>query len=213
MARTLLFMYTGDYDDIQVPDITVKTACSSKKESESSKLLGLQVFMDDLVFKKLETNALVYKCADMLGVEDLKALAADRFVTDARTVFTKRAFAEPLRIMYESTRSDDGYLRLPITTLCIKHHNLLADIPETIAVIQHYEYNVWTVHMALLKEISHGKAQERKIMEEVVALVNANDKCPCCKKEQIRYSVESDGSVMAHCSGMFCKSQKIFLKL
>ncbi|EXJ58152.1 hypothetical protein A1O7_05577 [Cladophialophora yegresii CBS 114405] len=98
VSRVVLFMYTGDYNERQIPafllpdqveylSATTQAAADEKAAASSSTPDG------PTVFEVLKTNALVYKCADMLGVEDLKVLAAERFMADARTVFSEEGFA------------------------------------------------------------------------------------------------------------------------
>ncbi|OCT51114.1 hypothetical protein CLCR_09153 [Cladophialophora carrionii] len=98
VSRVVLFMYTSDYDEREIPafllpsqvenlSTTSQGGADESPDASSSKPDG------PTVFETLKTNVLVYKCADMLGIENLKVLAAKRFMADARTVLSEEGFA------------------------------------------------------------------------------------------------------------------------
>ena len=159
------------------------------------------------IFETLKTNALVYKCADMLGIENLKVLAADRFMADARVAFSEMGFAEPLRILYQSTRSDDELLRVPVTTLCVENHELVERIADTVGVMEQYEYCAWKI-MPLLKA-AHGREVLKDTIERVNKTLKKGCSCSSSKYWITKYSLDADGSVKGQCSHFCCDQPKI----
>ena len=70
------------------PAKKVKTSAISNPFAHSSAFAT-----DTKVLNRLDINARVYFCADLLGVKNLKVLAAERFMADARKTFSDNAFA------------------------------------------------------------------------------------------------------------------------
>jgi hypothetical protein len=74
-------MYTSDYPEGKLPAFLVHNSTPAEEKDEitstESKVYELRHV------ERLKINTLVYKSADMLGMENLKVLAAERFITDA----------------------------------------------------------------------------------------------------------------------------------
>ncbi len=151
------FLYTGDYNETvseSVPEcfhILLQYHPVEKPTPDNEKWSGF-------IVESLKTDALVYKCADMLGVEALKNLAAERFLLQAPAAVSIDGFEEALRVMYESTASNDQMLRIPATRVCIQKYSLVANREETIKVILKHEPVVWDVATSLLEEFAAEKA-------------------------------------------------------
>ena len=103
----------------------------------------------EATFRRLEVNALVYSYAGMLGMEQLKAFASQQFLRDAKEAFRDIRFAEPLRIMYESTHPEDMNLRLMVTTLLVKNQDLMPS--ETVKIFQKHNPTVCKVTVPPMK--------------------------------------------------------------
>ncbi|EXJ68961.1 uncharacterized protein A1O5_07893 [Cladophialophora psammophila CBS 110553] len=234
VARVVLFLYTSDYDANQVPTFNKHShggGCLAQRDrsasfsAESAISSGNFVAaaaaaadekrkQEEVVVEALKINALVYKCADMLGIENLKVLAADRFLADAVGLVGDDQLAEPLRVMYESTHATDEHLRLPVTTLCIRNHDTLSK--ATVKVIQEHEHNVWSVTVHLLQEAQDRhmeEARKRKsewhIIYDTVTKVNdvLASRCASCHREVSRILVRPDNSMKGQCRN-FCRNTR-----
>ncbi|KAK5190857.1 hypothetical protein LTR72_000668 [Exophiala xenobiotica] len=174
LSRVIFFLYAGDYnDDVaeNVPDCFHKLLqCQAieKPTPEDEKWPEYLVGM-------LKTDALVYKCADMLGVDSLKAQAARRFLSLARKSISCRGFEEAVKAMYESTACDDRILRIPATHDFIQKHTLVAEREEILKVVVKYEPVAWELGLLLQKE-------KTKVCSEKEILEAANTKV-CSEKE------------------------------
>ncbi|KAJ9606900.1 hypothetical protein H2200_008910 [Cladophialophora chaetospira] len=230
MARVVLFMYTGDYDADKAPSTILpsgysivagtpetKTESSAAEKPKSRRIKasteatpaqsksGVGQTIDKRSFEVLTINALVYKCADMLGIQNLMMLAAERFLADCPVAYTDERFAPPLRTMFESTRSDDEHLRLPVTTLCVKSHSLLPALVA--AVVQEHEYNVWRIYVPILLGGLNGKTEDqikRETLEDV-AFLQARY-CPCCYIP-VTFLLNNDNKVTGYCKGTGCQGR------
>lgn len=165
-------MYTNDYDPQNVPrnlQTAIKSSTCQSTIVEASTELSPPMYA-------LTVHALVYKYADMLGIEALKRLAAQKFLALAPPLCTQAAFAKPLRVMFESTRSDDSYLRQPTVTLCVSKHTELIELNpciETVEAILEHDPMVWKVAVPLLQGsgsqsgVSTSVKQSRSIVEKI----------------------------------------------
>ena len=165
-----------------------------------SKELTSEAVYDSSMIERLEMNALVHKCADMLGIDNLKLLAAERFLTDARLVLPESAFAEPLRLMFESTRPDDDILRMPVVAMCVKSYSFLTGVPEIVSVMEKHEYSAWM----MLKLVN------REELTNTVAKINERLTSGCCNtmKPQ-KFKVDNEGVVSSICGVAGCGWRKI----
>ncbi|KIW91756.1 uncharacterized protein Z519_07724 [Cladophialophora bantiana CBS 173.52] len=227
VARVVLFLYTSDYDANQIPTFNKHShggvfpaqrdrSASSCAESavSSENLAAAEKRKQEEVVEALKINALVYKCADMLGIENLKVLAADRFLADAIGLVGDDQLAEPLRVMYESTHATDEHLRLPVTTLCIRNHDTLSK--AAVQVIQEHEHNVWSVTVHLLQEAQDRHLEEARrrksewhIIYDTVTKVNdvLASRCASCHRDVSRILVRPDNSMKGQCRN-FCRSTR-----
>jgi hypothetical protein len=163
LSRVICFLYTGDYNgDVaeNVPECFHKLLqCqpiekpTPKDEKWSEYLVGI-----------LKTDALVYKCADMLGVDSLKAQAARRFLILARKSISCRGFEEAMKTMYESTAYDDRILRIPATHDFVQKHTLVTEREKILEVVLKYEPVAWELGLLLQKEKTKV-CSEKKILE------------------------------------------------
>ena len=157
LSRVFFFLYSGDYDYAEAESVPecfhklLQYQPIEKPTPDDEKWSGY-------VVESFKTIALVYKCADMLGIEGLKNLAAKRFLLQAPTGICIDGFEEALRVMYESTASNDQMLRIPATRVCIQKYSLVANREETIKVILKHEPVVWDVATSLLEEFAAEKA-------------------------------------------------------
>ena len=152
MARVILFMYTNDYEDNRLPWF-YKQLVHDDDEDEEERLRGRPFKdIDEIgMMRPLKVNALIYKCADMLGLEQLKEIASSRFLKDAQVAYEMDGFHDPLRLLYDNTSPDDRGLRFEVTRLCVENHDLLEIRGKTVKVIEEHEPNVWNFFVELLK--------------------------------------------------------------
>jgi hypothetical protein len=78
MSRVTSFLYTNDYDDSKVPEFCPKTADSHDHDHDQDMQPTDENPTADLL-ETMSVNALVYKCADMLGIENLRHLRVSDF--------------------------------------------------------------------------------------------------------------------------------------
>lgn len=77
MARVILFMYTGDYSDEFLPEFYVTMAGDERGFTKDFQP-GFSREIDELRLRHpLKVNALLYGCADMLGLDVLKTIASE----------------------------------------------------------------------------------------------------------------------------------------
>ncbi len=155
-------MYCKDYEDIELPQFYYRLI-NWDDEGQEDILRGGRGFkeIDDLGLRPaLKVNTLMYKCAEMLGLEELKHEASARFMRDANMAYDMDGFEDPLRLLYESTRSDDTDLRFEVTCLCVENHDILEFRKKTVEVVREHEPNVWSVSVELLKRLATSSTSE-----------------------------------------------------
>ncbi|EXJ80811.1 hypothetical protein A1O3_07095 [Capronia epimyces CBS 606.96] len=162
MARAILFMYTADH---LLPDFLIKKITQDQKDALGEIFSYTFREIDELDMRRLKVNALLYGCADMLGIEDLKTIASELFMEVAALAFEYDGFEEPLQLLYENTRPDDCDLRLKVTGLCVENHDLLETRTKTLEVLQDHEPNVWHVSVELFKRWT--SSQQGQSMEKL----------------------------------------------
>ena len=141
LSHVLTFMYTGDYNYKVVTGALQDVTMSSLYNSATP--LGEN---ESILKNELSVHALVFKYADMLGIEALKRFAASEVLHYVPFFVEEEDFAVPLRIIYEDTLSDDPYLRSRVTKLCIpKHKMLAAHCTETVRIIMEHEPRAWKI--------------------------------------------------------------------
>ncbi|KIV84352.1 hypothetical protein PV11_00136 [Exophiala sideris] len=184
MARVILFMYTNDYEDHRLPWF-YKQLVHDDEEDEEERLRGRPgKDIDEIgLMRPLKVNALMYKCADMLGLEQLKEIASSRFMRDAQVAYEMDGFDDPLRILYESTSPDDRGLRFEVTRLCVENHDLLEIRKKTVEVIEEYEPNVYNFFVEILKRLG-GNSPVETTSEEAIKLYKKVSKCNKKLREQ-----------------------------
>ncbi|KAG9780211.1 hypothetical protein KCU88_g3777, partial [Aureobasidium melanogenum] len=152
MARTILFMYTLDYDEVSLPEFYSRMLGSEDYDCYQGFIQDDIEEIDDLGLRHpLKVNALLYSCADMLGITALKAVASVRFMRDAQVAFGHDWFQEPLRLLYENTPFADRGLRFQATCLCVENYDQLEERTKTLQVLQKHEPNVCSVAVEVLK--------------------------------------------------------------
>ncbi|KAK5467446.1 hypothetical protein LTS15_000419 [Exophiala xenobiotica] len=150
LSRVICFLYTGEYNDdvaenfpecfhklLQYQPIEHPTP---EDEKWSEYLVG-----------SLKTDALVYKCADMLGINSLKGQAARRFLNIARKSISCCGFEEAMKAMYESIACDDRILRIPATHDLMQKHTFVAEREKILKVVMKYEPVAWELGLLLQK--------------------------------------------------------------
>jgi len=137
--------------------ITRKTECQSVPATSA-----VQPKENEVLTRLLKIHALVYRSADMLGIEGLKAIASSRFLEVAEIALTLApdTFGEPFKIMFDSTRENDLQLRNPVLILCIENHAIIAEHKQMVEIMLEYEPTVWNIKQSLLKE-SKPKTENR----------------------------------------------------
>lgn len=144
MSRVIAFLYANDYDDSNVPGFFRKTA-----DCHDQDLQHTDEKPPSGVLETMSVNALVYKCADMLGIENLKTLACGRFVQQAESAYAMDGFDEPLDVMFENTHPNDVELRLTVTRICLSNYAQIKDRPKTVQTLKDHEPNVGNVFVQM----------------------------------------------------------------
>ncbi|KAL2443656.1 hypothetical protein ABEF95_009494 [Exophiala dermatitidis] len=168
IARAILFMYTGDYDEVSLPKFYMKMSGSEDYDCYKDFIFDSIKKIDDLGLRHpLKINALLYACADMLGIPGLKTVASARFMRDAKIAFGHDWFEVPLRLLYENTPLADRGLRFQATCLCVENYDCLDHQTKTLQVLQEHEPNVWSVAVEVLKQWkssdqSHSRTKQRQ---------------------------------------------------
>ncbi|KAK4939979.1 hypothetical protein LTR10_019831 [Elasticomyces elasticus] len=169
LARVILYLYTNDYDVADLPAFfegMIRNTGSQTAQTDSSDGSANRITYSP---ELLRVIALVYKSADMLGIERLKVDASARFLALAKTVCNMAKFAEPLKVMFDSTRENDLHLRVPVLTLCLEKYAAIAKHQSIVEVIMQYEPTVWSIKKSLLKSAK----SEKTIAEETLWKVRA----------------------------------------
>lgn len=170
LSRVLLFLYGEDYLPDEIPAFFRSQASQFNLQATAGD--------NDETISALNVHALVYKCADMLCIESLKKKAAKRFLDLAKSKTTSPEFATPLKLMYESTRSDDELLRLPATKMCLGDHWALLYCDEVKDIISKYEPYVWDIacHLQAKAETLEEEAREEEA-QSIINMVNMARRC------------------------------------
>ncbi|KAK4939980.1 hypothetical protein LTR10_019832 [Elasticomyces elasticus] len=184
MARVILFMYTKDYEDNRLPWF-YKQVIHDDDEDEEERLRGQPGRdIDELgMMRPLKVNALMYKCADMLGLEQLKEIASSRFMRDARLAYEMDGFDDVLQLLYENTSPGDRGLRFDVTRLCVENHDLLEIRKKTVEVIEEHQPDVWTFTVELLKRWARDSASGGAL-EETIKLYKLVKQVSKCNEKQ-----------------------------
>lgn len=184
ISRVIGFIYTNDYDWTEVPDVflsrkTRRIATTAPSgdvngqtlhghaEGTSGSSAQNSETQSDFV-ESLHIHIWMYKCADFLGIENLKQKAAERFYILAKEYFAHEAFAKPLRSMFESTKSGDIDLRRKTMELCVVKYAQIEVKKDTLAVILEHEANTWSVAVPLLKEIVETSKKKLQKLQKAV---------------------------------------------
>ncbi|KAK5206991.1 hypothetical protein LTR96_009376 [Exophiala xenobiotica] len=206
----ILFMYSNDYDDDELPKFYHRLI-NWDDEGEEDIVASGRGFseIDDLGLRRaLKVNTLVYKCAEMLGLDELKAEASARFMEAANLAYDMDGFEDPLRLLYESTRCDDSDLRFEVTCLCVENYDVLEFKKKTVEVMKDHEPNVWSVSVELLKRLatsstSEGGSSKKLRLGKVVKLCNRRAAKMDCNHmvdvSTVRAAVVSPSSVVIKC--------------
>ncbi|KAI1619052.1 hypothetical protein EDD37DRAFT_647835 [Exophiala viscosa] len=203
LARVLLYLYTNDYEAKTVPSYL--EGVTRKSESQSVPAISsVQPKENEALTRLLRIHALVYRSADMLGVEGLKGIASSRFLDVAEIALTLApdTLAEPLKIMFDSTRENDLRLRNPVLILCLENHAIIAEHKPIVEMMLKYEPTVWNIKQSLLKE-SKPKTENR------LGILKPWYDCAGCNKEFhkdeiLKYRVDESLRIEAWCGLIWC---------
>lgn len=209
----ILFLYTDDYDDKSSPQFYKNLYLDEeeKQDADLNEANGNEKEIDALGLRKpLKVNALMYKTAEMLGIDDLKTLASARFMRDAEAGFEMDGFEEPARLLYESTSTDDRDLRFKVTQLCVENYDVLEIRTKTLAILRQHGPNVWHVTVELLKRWTTDIFGTSKMSPTVRRrLENAVDNCnlkeflfycrQCVRSSSAQLHLKEDGSLDVKC--------------
>jgi hypothetical protein len=87
-----MYLYTSDYDAATPSAFLLQglpdDITSDAKKNGNTTTSKTTHDVGTSLFNLMVVNALVYKCADYLGIESLKMLAVERYLTDAETNFS-----------------------------------------------------------------------------------------------------------------------------
>lgn len=155
----LEFLYTGDYA-AELPSVAVETEAISLSKAHSifidattGKNLSIEETQSQWV-AVLKTHALVYQLSDMLGIDDLRHEAYNRFEADYdSSVVLYEGFADLLTLIFTTTSPSDEDLRGFVVKRCIVQHDDIKGSEALEAVLKSYEPMAWVTGVALQKEI------------------------------------------------------------
>jgi hypothetical protein len=165
--RVLLYLYTNDYDT--KPPLADGLPISCERESTAhSNASTSHVSATDSINQnatkatatqptgelsdtfsgnvKAEIHALVYACADKLGIANLKQAACQKFMA-ALTIeeLTAPTFTSTLSTVYDSTAATDDVLRPAVAKRLFKEMTILRNVPEITEMLRRYEPVAWAV--------------------------------------------------------------------
>lgn len=121
----------------------------------------------------VETNALMYICADKLELDDLRKHAPSKFKKRLESV-TDANYAYPaVRLVYENIYQNNSSIRHDMTRYCIHSHRRMSIFPKFFALLEQHEGNAWVLAMELQSERRkereskerESKEQKRKCLE------------------------------------------------
>lgn len=195
-------MYTNDYDDSEAPCYARRTENDKPTDHESSLSRPEETHItplenqSDTLLEKMSINALVYKCADMLGVKNLKTLACKRFLKQTTSAYSMKGFAQPLETMFESTHPNDPELRLTVVRMCLLNYDQIKDQPKTLQILKLHEPNVWTVFTQMPKSVDEGTHKQLKSsFSKLATYLYEHDtatQCPECDRRRAWCDIERD---------------------
>ncbi|EXJ61728.1 hypothetical protein A1O7_02157 [Cladophialophora yegresii CBS 114405] len=140
LSRVLVFLYTNDYETSSIPKfLQTRIASAERHMADTEPDYGCPGM------EELMVHLLVFKSADMLGIEPLKRLASSRFLRGASSRCLDPNFAKPLNLVYEWTREGDEFLRWPVTDICLEKYRDLPSCPATMHVLQMHDPVTWRV--------------------------------------------------------------------
>lgn len=199
-------MYTGDYDAVALPEFYSQLYLDEEEqENEAVNKTthnGQSKEIDELGLRHaLKVNVLMYQCADMLGINDLSALASTRFMEHAKVAFDLDGFEEPMQLLYENTRVDDRELRFKLTKLCVENYDLLEIRDKTLAVLQEHEPNVWNVSVEIMKDwYAERNSDLKKAVDECNRIARQKICAHSFQYPIIELALEEDMSLVMTCS-------------
>lgn len=192
MSRVVFYIYTGEFIPSKVPPV-YQGLCADPDD-----------FTDDepgnnptavTRFKSLgrlerdaaKISALVYKCADIMMMDDLKSLTASQFLEYTRTHFKKKGFHDALLIMCESIGEADQGLRAPAMDIMLQQYGSAfrseKKIPEkTVEVLKQYSAGLWD--LAILRERNSMEEQVRLFIDHL----NRKPNLRCKHQKEIFFS-------------------------
>ena len=214
MARVIFFMYAKVYDEKYLPAFYAHLYLDEEEREDAEGNGHSNESLKEIdnlgLRKRLKVNALVYKTAEMLGVEDLQREASARFMDAAETAFDMDGFEEVADLVYNNTRVDDRDIRFRLTQLCVENYDLLEIRSKTVAVIEHHQPNVWNVTVELMKRWASDVSPQntlvmsfRRRLEKAVGECNRKRAVGGCQHigytNAARLKVEDDGSLTIPC--------------
>jgi hypothetical protein len=110
----------------------------------------------------VETNALMYICADKLELDDLRKHAPSKFKKRLESV-TDANYAYPaVRLVYENIYQNNSSIRHAVTRCCIHYHQRMSIFPKFVALLEQHEGNAWVLAMELQSERAKSKRAKSK---------------------------------------------------
>lgn len=206
LARVILYLYTNDYEAETLPAyftrMTQNPECQTASATSSARGEN-----PDVSSNALNIHVLVYKVADMLGIEQLRVESSSRALAKAKTLLDCDSFAEPLETIFVSTSDKDVDLRRGVLSLCAENYDTVDKHPGVVDVILRHEPNVWYITNSLLKDTMRKKL----IIEETLPKAHKTHHfCAGCKgvfalQAVSKLTVDDSLDVKAWCA--FCDTQ------
>jgi hypothetical protein len=191
MSRFIAFLYTKNYDDSKVPEFCLTTA-----DSHDQDMLPSSENPPSGLLESMSVNALVYKCADMLGIENLKVLACARFVRQPESAYAMDGFDDPLNVMFENTHPNDVELRLAVTRICLSNYAQIRDQSKTVQILKHHKPNVWNVFAQMQRSANRIEILKPNASLEALAnYLSQHTRITCDRGCEMSASFTFDGNI------------------
>jgi hypothetical protein len=156
VSRVIFYLYTGDYDEHLIPkifqdrctEIELPADTMIQRKTRGGVQAQVQVQHET---NSLKVNSMVYKLAEMLGMEDLQDIASARCQACLAGAYSYAGFSSVLKTLFESTREEDNLRVRAIIFLARKDKQ--GDLREdTIEVLKEYEPKLWEICHKVLEE-------------------------------------------------------------
>ncbi len=113
--------------------------------------------------------------------------------------------------MYENTTDHDVTLRIPVTLLCVKNHEWIANTVEVVSVLEAYECSAWEIQKLLSAEAKKEAQARSEQFCKTIARINTKMSDSCCASywKTVRFVGNADALVTGYCGAINCPGRKV----